>query len=384
MKARAQKDLTVTLIVAHFSILARGSTFSVEMDPSNIQESKAAEVHGIFVGEVSPIKVSRKCADRKYFEANLTDGIKTVRMVSFEPNLRKAVEDANKDGREIAVRKCTVKRGLGNDFEILANHKTEIMSSPKKFKISDEAIEKQVAVGFSCSDLGTIEELRDLKEFQRVNIIGKVQSISAPEEIKGKSGTVLLKQDFALADCTDVCRGVTWQEEVNVLKEEHSYKLMNVTVRSFNGAKYVSVGEKSEIQEIGNIGGVVEKDTFDGSGKLKVFQGEIVTVTSVEMYTSCRNCNAKVESSEGIIVCAKCNSKMKASKCAKKGVAHVIVEDSAQEEHKVTIFSEVIDSIVIHANLSSSNVDVAEKLLLAPALCYTVNSKDIVTSVTKS
>ena len=127
----------------------------------------------------------------------------------------------------------------------------------------------------------------------------------------------------------------------------------------------------------------MEKDTFDGSGKLKQFEGESVTVMSVETYTSCRNCNAKVESSEGIVVCGKCNSKMKALKCAKKGVARVIVEDTTKQEHKVTIFSEVLDTIVNYANLSSGNVDVAEKLLLAPPLCYTVNAQDIVTSVTR-
>ena len=35
----------------------------------------------------------------------------------------------------------------------------------------------------------------------------------------------------------------------------------------------------------------------------------------------------KVELGEGIIACTKCNSKMKVLKCAKKAVAHVIVED---------------------------------------------------------
>ena len=56
------------------------------------------------------------------------------------------------------------------------------------------------------------------------------------------------------------------------------------------------------------------------------------------MYSSCRNCNAKVESSEGIVVCEKCDSKMKALKCAKKGVACVIVEDTAKQEHKLTSY----------------------------------------------
>ena len=49
--------------------------------------------------------------------------------------------------------------------------------------------------GVAC-DLGTIEELKDLKEMQRINVIGKVQSISPTEEIKGKSTgcTPLLKK----------------------------------------------------------------------------------------------------------------------------------------------------------------------------------------------
>jgi len=138
------------------------------------------------VGNVSPIKVSRKCAERKYFESNISDGIKTVRMVSFKPKLRKAVEDACKDGCEIAISKCTVKRGLGNAIEILANHRTEIKNSLKKFKISDEVKDKQVALGHDSLDLDSIKELRDLQEFQRIKIIGKVQSVSPSEDIKGK------------------------------------------------------------------------------------------------------------------------------------------------------------------------------------------------------
>ena len=119
-----------------------------------------------------------------------------------------------------------------------------------------------------------------------------------------------------------------WQQQVDVLREECSYKLSNVTVRSFNGAKtvrsfngakYISLGESSEIQEIENIGDVVVESTFTGFGELKVVKGEIVAVISSETYTSCKNCNAKVlESSRNIVECGKCNTKMKVSKCGKK------------------------------------------------------------------
>ena len=352
-----------------------------KMDPSNVEEKKQATVHGVFVGDLSPIKVSRKCPDRKYFEANLSDGRKTIRMVSFDPNLRKTVEEAHKEKREVAVTKCSVKRGLGDAFEIIANEKTSIVNSPKKFKISDECSLRQAA---STSDLETIEGLKDVKEFQRINVVGKVQSISPSEEVKGKGGDVLLKQEFVLADKTDLCRGVIWEEKVNVLKEGTSYKLVNVTVRSFNGARYISLGNKTEIQIIDELGDVVEGDVFDGSGQVKVFKGEIAAVISVEMYTSCRNCSAKVECNEDIVACSKCYTKMKASKCGKKSVARAIVEDTVNREHKVTIFSDTINDIILFTESSSDSEDIGKQLLSAPMLLYTVSPKDIVLKVTRS
>lgn len=118
-----------------------------------------------------------------------------------------------------------MKRSRGDALEILANSKSSIVSSPKKFKINyDEVEEKYIGVACDSHDLGTIEELKDLQEHQRINVVGKVQFLSPAEEIKGKGAgsTKLLKQDFVLADCTGVSRGVTWQQQVNVLKKIHT------------------------------------------------------------------------------------------------------------------------------------------------------------------
>jgi len=56
-----------------------------------------------------------------------------------------------------------------------------------------------------------------------------------------------------------------------VLKDNCCYKLSNTTVRSFNGAKYLSLGENCRIEEIPNIGDVNE--TLEG-----IVQDEIVVV----------------------------------------------------------------------------------------------------------
>ena len=65
-----------------------------------------------------------------------------------------------------------------------------------------------------CCELGTIEQLKDLQEHQYINVVGKVQSVLPGEEIKGKCSMKLVKQDFVLADCTGVCKGVIWKQQV--------------------------------------------------------------------------------------------------------------------------------------------------------------------------
>ena len=57
------------------------------MDVSTMEEFKSATVHGVFVGAVLPVKLSRNTPQRPYFEAKFSDGVKSTRVVSFEPKL---------------------------------------------------------------------------------------------------------------------------------------------------------------------------------------------------------------------------------------------------------------------------------------------------------
>ena len=57
----------------------------------------------------------------------------------------------------------------------------------------------------------------------------------------------LTKQDFVFADATGVCWGVVWEDRVGLLEVEKSYELKNVTVRAYQGVKYLSLSEKAEV-----------------------------------------------------------------------------------------------------------------------------------------
>lgn len=64
----------------------------------------------------------------------MSDGDKTVRVVSFQPRLRKDVEEAYKTKREVAIKNCSVKRNRSDTFEILANSNSSITNSPKSLE----------------------------------------------------------------------------------------------------------------------------------------------------------------------------------------------------------------------------------------------------------
>ena len=188
-----------------------------------------------------------------------------------------------------------------------------------------------------CPELQTLEELKDAAEHQQVAFTGKVLSCSAVEElVKKGAGKQLRKQDFVIADSTTSCRGMAWEQHLHQLKEDGSYKILNTTVRSFNGAKYFSLGDKAVVTTVGDVGDVVvDESTFDGSGGITVVQAEIVAVLKVETYIGCRNCNSKVTQVGAIGECTKCSAKMKITKCKSKHVGRVILEDSNGNEHKL-------------------------------------------------
>ena len=76
-----------------------------------------------------------------------------------------------------------------------------------------------------------------------------------------------------------------WEDHINEVKEDSCYNIINGTVRSFNGTKYVSIREKATI--VNDIGGDVDDLAFDESGGIVVVKGEVMAVVSVETYISC-------------------------------------------------------------------------------------------------
>jgi len=165
----------------------------MDVDMSEIASSSCVNVHGTFVGALLPIKTSQKSSKVEYFEGQLSDGHKTIQVVSFEPKLCGQIEEAQEQKLGVALTNCSIKRSKvsgSNEFKVLLGNKTSILKSPKKFKIDKSYTE--IAMSHCCPELRTLELLKDVAEHQHVSVTGKVLSVSANEKISMKnSGKVL-------------------------------------------------------------------------------------------------------------------------------------------------------------------------------------------------
>ena len=103
---------------------------------SNLTEDcEHAIVHEV-VTELSPIKKSAK--SYKYYQAELSDRTKSIKVVAFDPSLRPSMDSSHNNWKAIKVMNCRVlKEQDRDDAHIFLNNHIQIASLPHKFHIPD-------------------------------------------------------------------------------------------------------------------------------------------------------------------------------------------------------------------------------------------------------
>ena len=96
--------------------------------------------------ELSPVKVSKRNPCVCYFDGKMSDGRKSVRVVSFAPSLRSALESSCTKGSSVIFVNYHVKaaggssRGQDGAVEIVA---MKVEASPGKFDISSTPVDEE-------------------------------------------------------------------------------------------------------------------------------------------------------------------------------------------------------------------------------------------------
>ena len=104
----------------------------------------------------------------------MSDGQKTVRMVSFDASLHKEMDKSRKSCSAVKVTNCQVKKSSDTDMEIVVTNRSKVFMSPKKMKLADS--DKMVLLVKNVS----MKEVHDVSVNQSVSICVKVLRVSEP------------------------------------------------------------------------------------------------------------------------------------------------------------------------------------------------------------
>ena len=336
-------------------------------------EMSCANVHGRVV-ELSPIKKSRYNDEVEYFEGQITDGKEMRRMVCFHPKIWKEIKEMKEKGESVTLLNCNIKKAkIGDQYELVASGKCSVVSSPKRKEVSKDILD-------SCTggeyELSLLSEIGEIKAFvgNKVSIKGKVSSVEAAVKIESR-GRELQKQECLMCDSSGCYRLILWESLVGKVQCSQSYRINKVAIKAYNGRKYFSTLEETTVGEIYDIGDVSNEKRND----TEQFFGSIIGVVSCTEFLSCFSCNAKVtEKKAGIGTCNKCGVSQKMMRCKKNIAAKVVVEGANKVKKNVSLFTDVINSLIVDEDEEDEEEDDVEiRLLNVSSKIFVLNRQNV-------
>lgn len=355
-----------------------------EFDVSEVKECNSASIHGVIV-RVSQLHKTRN-SSAKYFTAEVTDGKKTLKFICHDPPFRDPIVELKEKKVAVTIKDCRIMQSTyptsKGKFELHCNPGTKILENPQKeFDIRSDTVYTHGTI------LSKLEAMQDTVRKQVVTVCGKIVDVKSCCEVTRKSDLVTLKmQECILADSSMMVKLNIWEGDIDKVVKGSSYQFINVKVKEYDGERYLSTNEDSEINKIEDIPGTLSTKIMP-SGLTKI-PGEISAVQSVFKYKKCTSqaCSGKVkEVNTTIGECNKCRRSVKLKLCADSVCVKFTIQGQNDTCYDVTAFEQVVN-LIIGNNFSctapDSETDKIEHLLFkASPATFFLNHEDVVIKV---
>lgn len=270
-------------------------------------EKECASIHGV-LAKLSPMKKGKKTA---YFDGSLSDGNKDIRIFGFSENQHKKLLKFQETKDAVNIIDCEVKkssRQQSDKLEVMVKSFTEITNSSKKFDFEK---------GDTTFALKMLPYIEDYETVSVSNVI-QVDEVEVPIQIP----TGASKQDAHISDGTGTTKLTLWEDDIGKLKEGGSYKLSDVSVRSYDGEKYLSFVCGSSLISMDDAEAEVKEDTMEDC--------EVIGVYAFNAYPTCLSCKQKVTASDKLGTCVKCGMKQKLDRCKFHVTAKLMISKDLQ------------------------------------------------------
>lgn len=189
-----------------------------------------------FIHAVSPVK--KAAASKKtFFNCILQTETDVMRAVCFDSDKRAEIDTISKTKSPVKLKHLTTKEsssGTSQDIQITKHTTvTPIDKDLLHFTFSDELST------ISQNSVINLSSILKLAPEQLITVKAQVTNISAVKVFNSNRGK-LQKQDVIIRDTTASIKVVLWQEYVDILQTDETYKLENLRVKGFKDDRYLN------------------------------------------------------------------------------------------------------------------------------------------------
>ena len=283
----------------------------------SLQPSTEASVEGI-IKSMSPLKTSRK--GTHYYNFTIVDGSNAVGGVCFDPESHSTMKDMYQNKTTIKLAPVVIKRQRDSSaVEIVANKKSKLMKSESM--ISDDVPDPDRSMFTSLKDVQAESD-------NTFNVQVKVVRLDDVEEIQ-KDGVMLKKRTVVIADSTATCHLSLWENNIDCLEQDRSYRLINVKAKVFSENVHLTLTSSTVMHIIDDIGDVHTEVKPSNLHKVTCTTGEIVGCKNVNVFHSCLFCAGKLRDPHNqVTICTVCGASLKVSCCPKDFSCTILVQES--------------------------------------------------------
>ena len=242
-------------------------------------------VHGA-VTAVSPVKKGKRSI---FFDGMLADHTARVRLFGFDSFQQRKLDELHQRRLPAEISDCEVKRSRYHEgFEVMLKNSSKIKESTREDLDVDRILENEPSAEYPETAEITLEQLPDIQLFRKVQVCVKAIIVHDAVQLSNKT-----KQDIIVADARSTAKLTLWEDHVGSLEEGRCYRLVDFVVRIWQGTKYLSRGESSQlliIDDIGAVAAVANKEE-----EITYKNVTIIGVPQLDCYKSCLKCKARVQ-----------------------------------------------------------------------------------------
>ena len=312
-----------------------------------------------------------KRGTKRYFHADLTDGAKKIKVVGFDEEQQKQLEEFKLQKSPVKLTNCIVQKSTytGN-YEIKLTGQTKLELFPtKKIQLPDSGSSGEV------TPIVNVQKMANMDTAENIKI--KVVKVNSPHSVSsGKK-----KQDIivTVADGTGCIKLTLWQDEVGKFVTGHSYKLDQVGVCIYNEMTYISFPKGgAKYEEISDIG-EIQSEPINFGPSNEFANAYVSGVSHIFKYTACMKCKSKVEETNNSYGrCRSCNMLQNLDQAHNTFSATLMVTLPGKEEpietqafkRELRKVAEIVDDDITDINL-----------LDAQPFSFQMNTRNVLTNV---